>query len=106
MVDTTSAEDVAITVLEHEPQTIKCLQKVNELAHLDADESACESTVVAMENKSLFKLVWGVIGVLDAELPKSPPAVQARAGLALSRAIRCLDESLLDTVAEVLEVLG
>jgi hypothetical protein len=58
------------------------------------------------EERLLFRSAWGVLAALGAEMPASQPAVQTKAGLALAKAAKNLDQAKLAEVDALSLLIG
>jgi hypothetical protein len=106
---TSSSEDVTNLVVD----TLKCesevrgvLSSVLEVADADPMEAGILATVLATENKTTFRTAWRVLIELGGQLPTSPPASPAQAGLAYAKAAQVIDDAAKTGLRSLLRELG
>jgi hypothetical protein len=98
--------DLAVDTLSHESDARTVLTSVNDIAHADAMEAGILATVLASENKALFKSAWKIL-VLSSNLTTATvPSGSANAGLAFAKAAQSLDEPSRKAIARLLRDLG
>jgi hypothetical protein len=99
--------DLAVDTLSHESDARLVLTSVNDISHADPMEAGILATVLASENKALFKSAWKILVLLPSNLTHAAvPAGSANAGLAFAKAAQSLDEPSLKAVARLLKDLG
>ncbi len=99
--------DLAVDTLSHESDARAVLTSVNDICRADPMESGILATVLASENKSLFKSAWKILVLLPStNLHAVVPVGAANAGLAFAKAAQSLDEPSRKAVARLLKDLG
>ena len=97
--------DLAVDTLLNESEARAVLTSVSDICRADPMESGILATVLASENKSLFKSAWKIL-VLLSNLTATAPAGSANAGLAFAKAAQLLDEPSRKAVARLLKDLS
>jgi hypothetical protein len=79
---------------------------VLEVADADPMEAGILATVLATESKVTFRTAWRVLIELGGQLPTSPPASPAQAGLAYAKAAQVTDDAAKTGLRSLLRELG
>jgi hypothetical protein len=99
--------DLAVETLSHESDARTVLTSVSDICRAEPMEAGILATVLASENKALFKSAWKILVLLPSDLTTATvPAGSANAGLAFARAAQSLDEPSRKAVARLLKDLG
>jgi hypothetical protein len=99
--------DLAVDTLSHESDARAVLTSVNDICTADPMEAGILATVLASENKAIFKSAWRILVLLPSDLTTAAvPAGSANAGLAFAKAAQSLDEPSRKAVARLLKDLG
>lgn len=98
--------DVAESTINRLDDVRSVLTTVGDIAKADAMEAGISATVLATDNKSLFRSAWRVLGRLGVSLPAQVPAASAAAGLAFAKAAQSLDEPSRKSLARLAKDLG
>jgi hypothetical protein len=91
-----SPEDIAnlvVDTLKGESEVRGVLSSLLEVADADPMEAGILATVLATNDKTTFRVAWRVLIELGGELPSSPPASPAQAGLAYAKAAQAIDDA-------------
>lgn len=103
----TAVADLAVDTLNHESDARTVLTAVNDICRADPMEAGILATVLASDNKALFKSAWKILVLLPSELTSAQiPAASAIAGLAFAKAAQSLDDPSRKAVARLLKDLG
>ena len=99
--------DLAVDTLLNESDARAVLTSVNDICRAEPMEAGILATVLASENKALFKSAWKILVLLPSDLTTATvPAGSANAGLAFARAAQSLDEPSRKAIARLLKDLG
>jgi len=95
-----SPVDLAVTVIEAGPKGMAPIAALLAVADADPIEAGILATGLT-EDKAMFKAAWAVLGALVPDLPATPPAIPAKAGLRLARETQGLDKTALTNLRSI-----
>lgn len=99
--------DLAVETLSHESDARLVLTSLNDITRAEPMEAGILATVLASENKALFKSAWKILVLLPSNLTTAAvPAGSANAGLAFAKAAQSLDEPSRKAISRLLKDLG